>query len=315
MKILIALPALLLTACSTLGSAPRATTPRVDYHQHLVSPAFAPIAQMPVRDGAALMAELDRAGIDKAVVLSMGYSFADERKKLADPDRLTREENDWTSAQVAASRGRLVGFCSANPLRDAALAELDRCLALPGMRGIKQHIGNAGLSFRDPAHVKRLTQIFALAQRHRVALLVHMRPRGGADYGAQDVSTFLDSAVAAAPGVPIIVAHLGASSPGYPAQNDEVMGAFAAATARRDPRVANLYFDPAANVSAETTAAEGAQIATRMRQIGIRNFVYGSDLMPPGGSIAAGWQLFASRVPLTPAELAQIARRRLPFTR
>ena len=76
---------------------------RVDYHQHLVSPAFAPIAKLPERDGRKLLAELDAAGIEKAVVLSVGYSFADERKKLPDPDRLTREENDWTSGQVAAS--------------------------------------------------------------------------------------------------------------------------------------------------------------------------------------------------------------------
>ena len=46
----------------------------------------------------------------------------------ADPDRLTREENDWTSAEVAKNAPRLIGFCSANPLRPAALQELERCL-------------------------------------------------------------------------------------------------------------------------------------------------------------------------------------------
>src|SRR5215210_1572494 len=112
-----ALPLLLplLAACaSTRSTAPDA--PRVDYHQHLVSPAFAPIVKLPARDANALVAELDAAGIDKAVVLSVGYSFADERKKLENPDSLTRAENDWTSAQVVAGNGRLIGFCSANPL-------------------------------------------------------------------------------------------------------------------------------------------------------------------------------------------------------
>src|SRR5918995_4348826 len=94
----------LLAACAATPAAapvaPRAA-PLVDYHQHLVSPAFAPIAKMPERDGAALVRELDAAGIERAVVLSVGYSFADERKALSDPDRLTREENDWTSAEVA----------------------------------------------------------------------------------------------------------------------------------------------------------------------------------------------------------------------
>ena len=126
----------LLAACAT-GRSATVQAPRVDYHQHLVSPPFAPIVKLPVRDGKKLLAELDAAGIDKAVVLSVGYSFTDERKKLDDPDRLTRDENDWTSVQVAASGGRLIGFCSANPLRPAALEELKRCLALRGMKGIK----------------------------------------------------------------------------------------------------------------------------------------------------------------------------------
>ena len=315
MKTILALAPLLLAGCSTLQSSAASMAPRVDYHQHLVSPAWEPVAKLPRRDGRALLAEMDRAGVRQAVVLSVGYSFADERKKLPDPDRLTRDENDWTSGQVASTLGRLIGFCSANPLRDAALAELERCLALPGMRGIKLHIGNAGVTFRDPAHVARLQKIFALAQRKRVPLLVHMRPRGGDAYGAQDVQTFLDQLMPSAPGVPVIVAHLGASSPGYPAQNDEIMAAFAAAAARRDPRVANLYFDVAANVTEGTTPADGALIARRMRQIGVTHFLYGSDLSVPGGSIAAGWQIFRARVPLTPAELARIARQRLPFTR
>ena len=114
---------LLLSACvaGRTATPPTATVPppRVDYHQHLVSPAFAPIVKLPARDGRALLAQLDSAGIEKAVVLSVGYSFADERKNLPDPDGLTRAENDWTSAQVAASGGRLIGFCSANPLRAA----------------------------------------------------------------------------------------------------------------------------------------------------------------------------------------------------
>jgi hypothetical protein len=58
------------SACSPLAQRlPRPllfrfrTAPLVDYHQHLVSPAFAPIAKLPERDGAALLRELDAAGI------------------------------------------------------------------------------------------------------------------------------------------------------------------------------------------------------------------------------------------------------------
>lgn len=287
--------------------------PFADYHQHLVSPAFAPIVELPERDAKALLALLDAAGIERAVVLSVAYSFADERKTLPEPDALSSAENDWTSKQVVAGNGRLVGFCSANPLRDAALAEMERCLQLPGMRGIKLHVGNSGLSFRDPGHLERLGAWFELAQRRRVPVLVHMRPRGGADYGAEDVPVFLDKLVSRAPDVPIIVAHLGASSPGYPDQNDEIMGAFAAQ--RRSPHMRNIYIDVSANVWDDATPANPERIAVRMREIGIGRFFYGTDLSSAGGSIASAWQLFRTRLPLTDAEFARIANNRLLFER
>jgi predicted TIM-barrel fold metal-dependent hydrolase len=300
---------------SNSGVVAQRVAPVIDYHQHLVSPAFAPIVKLPPRDGAALVKELDAAGIDRAVVLSVGYSFADERKGLSDPDRLTREENDWTSAEVTRNAPRLIGFCSANPLRPKALEELGRGLKLPGMVGIKLHLGNGGISLREPAHLARMKELFALAQQLRAPVLVHMRARGGSNYGAEDARIFLDQVVPSAPDIEIVVAHLGASGPGYPPQNDEVMAAFAAAVEQKNRHIANLYFDVATNVTAETTAAEAAMVAQRIRQVGAARVLYGSDLSPPGGSIRQGWEIFRTKVPLTAGELQQIADNRPRFAR
>jgi predicted TIM-barrel fold metal-dependent hydrolase len=304
----------LFAACATSRSAsPHA--PRVDYHQHLVSPAFAPIVKLPARDGKALLADLDAAGIEKAVVLSVGYSFADERKKLDDPDRLTRAENDWTSAQVAAGGGRLIGFCSANPLRPAALEELERCLALPGMKGVKLHFGNGGVTLRQPGHAARLVQVFTLAERLRAPVLVHMRARGGVNFGAEDARLFLDELIPAAPSIEVVVAHFGGAGPGYPAQADEVMSVFGAAAERKDPRMRNIYFDVATVVTAETTTEEAALIAKRVRQVGSARVLYGSDLSPPNGSIRSGWEVFRERMPLTAAEFRTVADNVTRFVR
>jgi len=304
---------LALGGCATVGSP--SDMPLVDHHQHLVSPAFEPIVKFPRLDGAAAVARLDEAGIERAVALSVGYSFADERKKLADPDRLTREENDWTSAQVAAAKGRLIGFCSANPLRDEALAEMERCLKLPGMRGLKLHFGNAGVSLRDPEHLERIGEVFALAERLRAPVLAHMRARGGQNYGAEDARLFLDRIVTRAPSIEIVVAHLGASSPGYPAQNDEVMAVFAEAAERGDRRMRNLYFDAAANLTPDTSPEEAARITRRIRQIGPKRFVYGSDLIGPPRTLASDWALYRTKLGLTERELRTIARNRPRFTR
>jgi len=306
---------LLLASLGGCASAPSSATPvpRVDYHQHLVSPAFAPLVKLPPRDARALLAELDSAGIERAVVLSVGYSFADERKKLPDPDALTRRENDWTSAQVTSAGGRLVGFCSANPLRDAALAELERCLSLPGMRGIKLHLGNSGISLRDAAHLARMVQVFALAERLHAPVLVHMRARGGTNYGGEDARIFLDRLLPIAPSIDVIIAHLGGAGPGYPDQADEVMAVFGAAAERADPRMRRVYFDVATVVTAEATPADGALVARRIRQVGVDHVLYGSDLTPPGGSIKAGWEIFRSRTPLTDAEFSVVAGNILNF--
>jgi predicted TIM-barrel fold metal-dependent hydrolase len=307
--------ALVLLAASAASSSKLRTAPLVDYHQHLVSPAFAPIAKLPERDGAALVRELDAAGVDRAVVLSVGYSFADERKGLDDPDQRTREENDWLSAQVVRNAPRLIGFCSANPLREAALAELERGLSLPGIVGIKQHFGNGGVSLRNADHLARLQQVFALAERRKAPVLVHLRARGGANYGAEDARLFLEKVMPTAPSVDIVVAHLGGSGPGYGAQTDELMAIFSEAADRRDPRVKNLYVDVATNVTAQTSSEEGALIARRLRQLGMGRVLYGSDLNPPGGGIRQGWEIFRARVPLTAEEFQIIMTNRPGFVR
>jgi predicted TIM-barrel fold metal-dependent hydrolase len=314
MKILVSLAVVSLFFGCTTAPAAR-TAPFADYHQHLVSAAFAPIVKMPARNGAALVKELDAAGIDKAVVLSVGYSFADERKALADPDRLTREENDWTSAEVTKNAPRLIGFCSANPLRPLALEELERCLGLPGMVGIKVHLGNAGITFRDATHLARMKELFALAQRRRAPVLIHMRARGGTNYGAEDAKIFLDEIVTVAPDIEIVVAHLGASGPGYESQHDEVMAVFGAAAGKNDPRMKNVYFDVSSNVTDEITPADAELVVKRIRQVGARRILYGSDLSAPGGSIARGWEIFRTKLALTAAELQQIANNRTRFAR
>lgn len=303
-----------LAGCAAVETPPRAT-PFLDAHQHLVSQTFEPVVKLPAREGAALVRDLDAAGIERAVVLSVGYSLADERKKLVDPDRLTREENDWTSAEVMKNAPRLIGFCSSNPFRAEALRELERCLDLPGMTGIKMHFGNSGVSLRNPAHLQEVQRIFALAVRHKAPVLVHMRARGGLNYGAEDVRIFLDQVVANAADIEIVVGHLGGSGPGYDAQNDEVMAVFGEAGERRDPRLRNVYFDVATNVTDASSPTDAALVARRIRQVGSKRILYGSDLSPPGGSVRSGWEIFRMKVPLTPIELQTIANNRPRFAR
>jgi predicted TIM-barrel fold metal-dependent hydrolase len=180
---------------------------------------------------------------------------------------------------------------------------------------VKLHFGNAGITLRDSTHVSRVTEVFRLAERLKAPILVHMRARGGTDYGAEDARLFLDKLVPVAPSIEIVVAHFGGSGPGYPAQTDDVMAVFGAAAERKDPRMRNLYFDVATIVAGETTPEEAALVARRARQVGVSRVLYGSDLSPPGGSIRSGWEIFRTRVPLTDAEFRTIAGNVTAFAR
>ena len=312
--------ALCLTACSTVHTAAhdeRVPAPRYAAHQHLISPAFAKIINKPELDGASLLRMLDSAGIARGVVLSMGYSFGDERKaaKVSDPDRATRDENDWTSQQVTHSNGRLVGFCSVNPLRKAALTEIGRCLALPGIVGLKLHFGNSGVTLRDSTIAQRMEQVFALANARHAAIVVHMRARGGTNYGADDAQLFIDRLLPRAPDVVVQVAHL-AGGGEFPDNAEQAMDVFAAAIERGDPRTRNLYFDQTTVATATTTPEDGARIARTIRRVGATRVFFGSD-MPVDGNPppAEGWAIFRAKVPLTDAEMRTIALNEPPYAK
>jgi predicted TIM-barrel fold metal-dependent hydrolase len=137
----------------------------------------------------------------------------------------------------------------------------------------------------------------------------------GTNYGAKDSHIFLDEIVATAPEIEIVIAHFGASGPGYPPQNDEVMAVLGAAAERKAPRMRTLYFDISSNVTDETTPADAALIVQRIRQLGPERVLYGSDLSVPGGTIRRGWEIFRTKLPLAPAELQQIMSNRIRFAR
>jgi len=314
----VALVSLMTAACAQIpeqsGSIP---PPEVAAHQHLISPAFSEeILHQPVLDGAGLLKLMDEAGIHRGVVLSMGYSFGDERKKLPNPDLQTAAENDWTSSQMAQSHGRLVGFCGVNPLRQSALAEIDRCLRLPGMIGVKLHFGNSGVSLENPEHLARLEQLFALANARHAPIVVHMRTRSDKPYSPKEAELFLAKLLPQAPDVAVQVAHLAGSGPGFPEDAQAAFNVFATAIESGDPRTRNLYFDECTVPWSKTTLEEGARIAQAIRRVGVKRVFFGSD-MPIGGNPPpkGSWEVFEQKVPLTPAEFRAIASNVPPYMR
>jgi predicted TIM-barrel fold metal-dependent hydrolase len=301
---------ILLASLSSVRTAYAQPVPRADHHQHLFSPAIAAHENVNTITAKDLVSLLDAAGIRKAVVLSVAYILGDPTAKIENEYDKVKNENDWTSRQVAEFPDRLVGFCSVNPTKDYALEEIDRCAKDRYLRrGLKLHIANSKVDYHNPAHVARVRQVFAAANRHRMAIVAHMRTSISAKipYGAEEARIFLNEFVTAAPDVPIQIAHLAGAGGYADPLVDQALSVFVEAIAKSDPRTKHLYFD-VTTVALPAAPAEQLQlIASRIRQLGLRRVLYGSDAAT-GGNLRPreGWAAFR-KLPLTAAEIQVIA--------
>lgn len=261
----------------------------------------------------ALVANMNEAGIERAVVLSVAYWFGGPSPSYSEEEYATvRAENDWTAAQVARHPDRLVAFCGISPLRDYAVPELRRCARELGMKGIKMHFRGDEVDILDnPQHVEKVRQVFQAANDQGMAIVVHSEARGA--YGRAHAEAFLNRLLPAAPDVPVQIAHLWGGNQ-YRA---EPLAVYADAIAAGDPRTRNLYFDLAEAVpGAQGSDAALREIAQRIRQIGLDRVLYGSDATTAGGArIAQRWAQLRHRLPLTDAELQDIADNVAPYLR
>ncbi len=315
-------PGQIFSVMSILPAVLTAQAPVVDYHQHLFSPAAAALVSgkrdspgITARDVIAL---LDSAGIQRALVLSVAYTWAKaSRAPVENEYEHVKAENDWTAQQVAQYPDRLRAFCSLNPLRSYALKELARCSRNPGLHfGLKVHFGNSDVDLDNPANVALVRKVFKAANGFRIPIVVHMHASLDMHrkYGAAEARIFLNDLLPAAPDVAIQIAHLTGSG-GYNAATDSALGVFADAITRKDPRLKNVWFDAAVVVRPDMDADALRQIATRIRQIGVQRVLYGSDAAAsPPTYPGAGWAAF-QRLPLSEAEFRVITNNSTPYMR
>jgi predicted TIM-barrel fold metal-dependent hydrolase len=252
------------------------------------------------------------------LVLSVAYTWAKaSRASVDDEYSHVKAENDWTAQQVSQYSDRLRAFCSFNPLRAYAIDELTRCSKSPQLRhGLKLHFGNSDVDLDNRENVARVRTIFEAANRHRMAIVVHMRTSLDLRrrYGADAARIFLNELLPAAPDVPVQIAHL-AGAGGYNAATDSALSVFTDAVARQDPRMKNVWFDATAVVRPGMSRDELQQISARIRQLGVERVLYGSDAAVTALTYPkAGWEAF-KRLPLAEAEFRVIASHIAPYMR
>ena len=304
----------------TQESAP---TPRVDHHQHLLSPALAKVWGQPEPVVAErLIEQLDKAGIRSAVVMSLAYAWGSPALSPRPDDEYmaVRAENDWTAEEAAKYPDRLTAFCSVNPIRDYALAEIERCAADPRLRnGLKMQFANSRVNLRDASHVARLRQVFAAANAREMPIIVHVwtgDEHVANPYDGRDARTFINEVLPMAPDVTVQIAHLGGSGPRLDPGTREAMIVLAEAASLRQAVMKNVYFDITTNVHPRSPAANTAFMVARMRQIGMNRLLYGSDMAIGDNAVPAeSWRALRETAGLTSGELQTIAGNVAPYLR
>ena len=258
-----------------------------------VAPASTSIQPISASD---LIALLDAAGIRRAVVLALGYTWGSPNRTV---------ENEYEKVKVE---------------RSYALEELARCAKDPQLRfGLKLHFGNSVVDSHNADHIAQLRRVFRAANDNRMPIVVHMRSSFSRrlPYGEAEGRIFLDSLLASAPDVVVQVAHLAGGSDYTDMAADEALGVLAEAVSKRDPRTKNLYVDVSGMVGPRLgiPVAAAERFAKRIRQLGVERILYGSD-GATGGNLPPreAWAAFR-QLPLTDEEFRAIATNVAPYLR
>lgn len=292
--------------------------PRADHHQHLFSPMIAEPQKITPITAADVIKHLDAADIRRGVLLSVAYMYGRPGREPQNEYEKVKEENDWNGAQAALFPKRLIAFCGFNPLKDYALEELNRCAKIPSLsQGIKLHFGNSDVQLDNPAHIEKLKSVFRAANANRMAIVVHMRASVSLNrpYGAEQARAFLEHLMPLATNITVQVAHLAGTGPGYEdPKADAALEALIEAIAKRDPRTRNLWFDVTSAAYAKNPPERSALLAKRIRQIGVKRVLYGTDAALFSNFPVTAWAEFC-KLDLTDREIKTIANNRPPYLR
>jgi predicted TIM-barrel fold metal-dependent hydrolase len=324
MRVFLSITILLITHTATEAQ----TIPLVDYHQHLISPETVALTHNanptaprfdPI-EAKDLITLLDRAGIRRALVLSVAYMWANPSLHIENEYEKVRAMNDWTSRQVAEYPDRLRGFCGVNPIRPWALEEIARCARDPQLHyGLKLHFGNSAVDVDNPEHVTSLKAVFRAANRNRMAIVVHMHASFSLrlPYGRREAEVFLNELLPEAPDVPVQIAHLAGGGSYDDTAADEALQVFIDAVGRHDPRMKHVYFDLSGAVGFDLNMPvdKAKAVAGRVRKLGIGRVLFGTDTSTPENFTPRQAWIALHQLPLTDAEFRTIAHNIAPYMR
>ena len=198
-----------------------------------------------------LLEAMDRAGVDKAVAVNIGWAS----------QKLCQETNDYLLEVAGRYPERIIPFCSVNPAAgEAAIQEVERCARL-GARGIGElHPEFQGFDLGEGPLIRSLVE---MARARGLPILTHASEPVGHTYAGKDRTTpeVLYKFVCQFPDTSLVLAHWGGGLPFY-ALMPEVAEA-----------LKHVYFDTAASPFLYTP--EVFPVVARL--LGPKGILFGSD--------------------------------------
>jgi uncharacterized protein len=282
-------------------SAPLQTTgAALDVHTHIVSQALTDLftgGGFPAAGADDLVARLDEANVERAIILSAAY-IGTSVGILDDFNVIP--ENDYVAAEVAKYPDRLIGFCGINPLFDSALAEIDRCLALPGMIGVKLHLEASGVDMANTRHVRRLTAVFDRIAELDAPLLMHVSDPGGLPLvgpAFANLATILNEH----PTVRVAHAHCAGNT-----DDDTIETWLRLGNSGYSPETSFVDISACLAFHVDAPLAQRELIVWRFRKWGIDHVLFGSDYSVFEGETPAETLDILSQYPFTQEEIDTI---------
>lgn len=279
-----------------LGGVPPTSSspsPSADYHVHVPSDTAAEFINthwgydVAPKTADEVIAMLDEAQIEKGVLLSLGYMYGRPGTEVSNEYAKVQRENDYVADRAAKYPGRLVAFCSVNPLANYAMDEIERCAREEHLEGLKLQLGNSKVNLRDSSHVRELATIFSAANRQGLPIVIHLWTE--AEYDRKDVEIFIRDVLPEASQVSVQIAHMGGAGL-FSGTTAQALEAFTEAIERNRAHFEGVVFDlgavtadpDEALANGDTSHAERyrdahRQVARWIREIGPERVVFGSD--------------------------------------
>ena len=292
----------------------------LDRHVHLMSPkliAYWKKAGVPFSREEKFYSDIETVsqtlGTNRFYAISMAHTWNHpEFGKIKNERAMVAEENDFILDSAKSFGKRVRPFCSVNPIRDFALAEVKRCKK-NGAFGIKFHHNANQIYLTEPEHVKKIFPVWEYAARKKLRILLHF-DNSHPKFGARDIGIFYAQILAKIRPAKIQIAHLGTSG-GFSDKTIRVMNAFRNEMARASfhNKKHRILFDLSA--VALDKNSQGVQkltpdqfeaLAAILRRTGLEHFAFGTDY--PLYSAIEYRKILREKVGLTKKEMSRILR-------